>query len=108
MAGYGGYFLQGLASGLQTGFNLGQLKWQQNEKKKLQKKQEELLEQASVFNSQVAKLGEDGYYSDDDIWKINTTYMALGYEVKDLVQDTYQAIQTMNKERVENNYKVLD
>jgi len=107
MAGYGGYFLQGLASGLQTGFNLGQLKWQQNEKKKLQKKQEELLEQASVFNSQVAKAAENGI-SDDDMWKINTSYMALGYEVKQLVKDTYDAIQAMDKQRVENNYKMLD
>ena len=42
MAGYGGYFLKGVGSGLKTGFNMGQMKWQQNQKKKLEKKEQEL------------------------------------------------------------------
>jgi len=102
---YSGYFLQGLSSGLQSGFNLGQMKWQQNEKKKLAKKQEEMLEAATIYNSMVAQLGEDGVYSDDDMMKINTAYMALGYDVKERVDGTYKAIQAMNKQQVDQNYQ---
>lgn len=106
MAGnYGGYFLQGLSSGLQSGFNMGQMKWQQNEKKKLAKKQEEMLELATIYNSMVAQLGEDGVYSDDDMMKINTAYMALGYDVKERVDGTYKAIQAMDKRKVDQNYQ---
>ena len=108
MAGYGGYFLGGMASGLKSGFNLGQMKWQQNEKKKLQKKQDEMLEASSVFNNMVAQLGEDGSYSDDDMMKINTSYMALGYDVKERVDGTYKAIQAMDKKTIEANYQWFD
>ena len=100
---YSGYFLQGLSSGLQSGFNMGQMKWQQNEKKRLQKKQDEMLEASSVFNNMVAQLGEDGSYSDDDMMKINTSYMALGYDVKERVDGTYKAIQAMDKKTIEQN-----
>ena len=105
MTGYGGYFLQGLSSGLQSGFNMGQMKWQQNEKKKLAKKQDEMLESATIYNSMVAQLGEDGVYSDDDMMKINTAYMALGYDVKERVDGTYKAIQAMDKRKVDQNYQ---
>lgn len=108
MAGYGGYFLKGLAGGLQTGFNMGQMKWQQNEKKKLQKKQDEMMEASSVFNNMVAQLGEDGSYSNDDMMKINTSYMALGYDVKERVDGTYKAIQAMDKKTMEANYQWFD
>jgi len=108
MAGNLGYFLGGMASGLKSGFNMGQMKWQQNEKKKLQKKQDEMLEASSVFNNMVAQLGEDGSYSDDDMMKINTSYMALGYDVKDKVDGTYKAIQAMDKKTIDANYQWFD
>lgn len=105
MAGTGGHFLQGLAGGLQSGFDMGQMKWQQNEKKRLQKKQDEMMETSSVFNSMVAQLGEDGSYSDDDMMKINTSFMALGYDVKERVDGTYKAIQAMDKKTIDANYQ---
>ena len=108
MAGYGGYFLQGLSSGLQSGFNMGQMKWQQNEKKKLEKKQQEMEETASVFNQMVAQLGEDGSYSDDDMMKIYTSFMSLGFDVKERVDGTYKAIQAMDKKTMEQNYQWFD
>lgn len=108
MAGFGGYFFQGMASGLQSGFNMGQMKWQQNEKKKLQKKQDEMMETSTVFNSMVSQLGEDGVYSEDDMMKINTAYMALGYEVKDRVDGTYKAIQAMDTKTIESNNQWFD
>ena len=93
MAGdYSGYFLQGLSKGIQSGFDMGQMKWQMNEKKRLQKKQEEMIEAAGVFNNMVAQRGEDGSYSDDDMMKITTSYMALSYDVKGRVDGTYKAI----------------
>ena len=108
MAGYGGYFLQGLSSGLQSGFNMGQMKWQQNQKKKLEKKQEELNQASTVFNQMVSQMGDDGAYSEDDMMKINTAYMALGYDVKERVDGTYKAIQAMDKKTIEDNNQWLD
>lgn len=108
MAGYLGYALQAGVQGFQSGFNMGQMKWQQNEKKKLEKKLEEMEQAASVFNNMVAQLGEDGTYSDDDIMKINTSYMALGYDTKEKVEGTYKAIQTIDKKTVEENYQWFD
>ncbi len=108
MAGTLGHFISGVASGLQPGFNMGQMKWQQNEKKKLEKKQEEILQSATVFNEMVAKAGEDGFYSDDEKMKINTSYMALGYETKERVDGTYKAIQAMDKQTIEANNKWFD
>lgn len=108
MANFLGYALRAGVSTFQSGFNMGQMKWQQNEKKKLQKKQDEILEAASVFNNMVAQRGEDGSYSDDDMMKINTSYMALGYEVKERVDGTYKAIQAMDKKTIEANYQWFD
>ena len=108
MTGFGGYFLGSMASGLKSGFNMGQMKWQQNEKKKLQKKQDEMMETSSVFNNMVSQLGEDGSYSEDDMMKINTSYMALGYDVKERVDGTYKAIQAMDKKTIEENYQWFD
>jgi len=106
--GYLGYGLRAGVEGFKSGFNMGQMKWQQNEKKRLEKKQEELNQAATVFNQMVNQMGEDGAYSEDDIMKINTAYMALGYQAKEMVDGTYKAIQTMDKKTIEENYKVFD
>lgn len=108
MGSYLGYGLMAGVQGFQSGFNMGQLKWQQNEKKRLAKKQEEMWEQSTIYNNMVAKAGEDGVYSDDDMMKINTAYMALSYEVKERIDGTYKAIQAMDKQRIEQNYKYFD
>ena len=108
MGSYLGYGLMAGVQGFQSGFNMGQLKWQQNEKKRLAKKQEEMWEQSTIYNNMVAKAGEDGVYSDDDMMKINTAYMALSYEVKERIDGTYKSIQAMDKQRIEQNYKYFD
>lgn len=106
--GYLGHALKAGVQGFKSGFNMGQMKWQQNEKKRLQKKQDEMMETASIFNNMVAQLGEDGSYSDDDMMKISTSYMALGYDVKERVDGTYKAIQSMDKRTIEANYQYFD
>ena len=43
MAGYSGYFLQGLSSGIQSGINMGmqlqEMRWQKKQRKELEEKQ---------------------------------------------------------------------
>ena len=58
--GYFGYALKAGVEGFGSGFNMGQMKWQQNEKKRLDKKQEELNQAATVFNQMVSQMGDDG------------------------------------------------
>jgi len=106
--GYLGYGLRAGVEGFKSGFNMGQMKWQQNEKKRLEKKQEELNQAATVFNQMVSQMGDDGAYSEDDMMKINTSYMALGYDVKERVDGTYKAIQAMDKKTIEDNEQWFD
>jgi len=106
--GYLGYALKAGVEGFGSGFNMGQMKWQQNEKKRLEKKQEEMMETSSIFNNMVSQLGEDGAYSEDDMMKINTAYMALGYDVKERVDGTYKAIQAMDKKTIDENNQWFD
>lgn len=108
MAGYLGYFLQGMQSGIQTGTQLLEMKWKKDQKKKLEQKEAELTEAASIFNNAVSTAGEDGFYSDDEIMKIDAMYIALAYEVKGRVEGSYKAMQAMDKKVVEENNQWFD
>ena len=112
MAGYGGYFLQGVSEGLQTGFNMGQqvqeMKWRKAQQKRLEDKELKITEGASLYSNLVKQLGEDGSYSDDDIMKLNTAFLSAGYEVQAVIKDSHNAIQTMNKGKLEQDLEWLD
>lgn len=108
MGSYLGYGLQAGVQGFQSGFNMGQMKWQRNEKKRLEKKQEELMESSTIFNNMVSTAGDDGFYSDDEQMKINAAYTALTYEVKERVDGSMKAMQAMDKKTVEANNQWMD
>jgi len=112
MAGYGGYFLQGLSSGLQTGFNMGQqmqeMKYQKTQRKKLEEKQEKIKEGMTNFSNLINQYGADKVYSDDEIMQLSTALWASIPEVQAVYKDTLNAIQTMNKKKFEEDMQWLD
>ena len=101
MAGYLGYALQAGVQSFQTGMNLAQkkseMKWQKRQQKKLEEMEAKLEEEATLYNSVVTQAGADGFYSEDDMMKINTTYLALGYRTQESLKGAHNALLTMDK-----------
>lgn len=108
MTGYFGYFMQGMQGGIQTGMQLLDMKWKKDEKKRLEKKQEEMLAQASTYNKMVAGFYDDKIITDDEMMQANASWTALAYEVKGMVEGSYKAIEAMDKKTVEQNNQWFD
>lgn len=110
--GYGGFFLKGLAGGLQTGVNLGiqiqEMKWQKDQRKKLKEKEEKIEEGMLSFGNLIRQYGADNVYSDDEIMQLNTVLMASVAEVQAVYGDALNNIQTMNKRKLEEDFQLLD
>jgi len=105
MTGYGGYFLQGMASGIQSGFEMG---WKKKQQKKLEDEQQKITEGTTLFNNMVKQYGEDGVYSDDDMAMLNVAFLSAGVEVKERIKGTHEAILAMNKSKVEQDFQWLE
>ena len=105
MAGNSGYFMKGLASGMQSVLNMGQqiqeMQWQKAQRKKLEAKQAEYEEGMATISGLMKQLGEDGSYSEDDEMKLLTSFYAMIPEVQAVYGDAMNAIQTMNKSKFE-------
>jgi len=101
MDGYIGYALKAGVEGFQTGMNLAQKKtemdWQKKQQKKLEEMEAKLTEEAALYNSVVTQAGADGFYSEDDIMKINTTYLALGHLTQERIKGAHDALISMDK-----------
>ena len=101
MAGYLGYGLKSAVQGFQTGFNLAQQKsemdWQKKQKKRLEEAEAKLKEEATLYNSVVTQAGADGFFSDDEMMKINTTYLAMGYRTQESLKGAHDALLKMDK-----------
>ncbi|MBA7492549.1 hypothetical protein ES702_03099 [subsurface metagenome] len=99
--GYLGYGLKAGVEGFKTGFGMGQQKqemeWQKKQKKKLEETEAKLEEEAVLYNSVVTQLGADGFYSEDDMMKIEVTYLALGYLTQERLKGAHDALLTMDK-----------
>ncbi len=110
-AKYGGYFLKGLAGGLESGFKIGQsiteMKWKKAEKAKLEKEQEMILEGESAFRKKVEEIYADGTISDEENMQLTTVYLASAYEVKERIDSTFKAIQQGQRDIAEQNLQWL-
>ena len=112
MAGTGGFFLKGLGSGLQSGFQMGQqmqeMKWQKEQRKKLEDKQKKIEESISGIRNLFKQYGADNAYSDDEIMQLNTALLASIPEVQEIYKGAINNIQTMNKAKFEEDLQWLD
>ncbi len=108
MAGWG-FFLQGLAGGLSTGFNMVQKKQEMKWKKDAIKKGKELelkMETASnEIQRQYKLLMEDQVYSKEDAKYMNATVLGFGKDVYANHQDWLKAA---NQGNVEAYNKAID
>ena len=112
MAGTGGYFLQGLAGGLQTGYNMRmnkmEMDWKKKEREALKKKQDEFIEVSQKVQGMITKFGEDGAYSSDEILQLNTAIMAGGIEIQQQFKDWMKSIQDGDREKVSQQKGYID
>jgi len=107
MDGYIGYALQAGVSGFQTGFNMAQQKqemeWKKAQMKKLEEKEKKIADGAANYSNLIKQYGADGVYSEDEIMQLNTAFLSAGYEVQSVIKDTHNAIQTMDKNKLEQD-----
>lgn len=112
MAKYGGFFLKGLAGGLQTGLNMGlqiqEMKWQKEQRKKLEEKQRKIEESVANIGNLFKQYGADNAYSDIEIMQLNTAILASVPEVQAVFKGAVNNIQTMNKSKLEEDLQWLD
>jgi len=110
--GYLGYGLKSAVQGFQTGFNMAQQKsemeWQKKKKKELEEKELKIKEGAALYSSLVSQVYADNVVSEDEMMKLNTAYLAAGYEVQAVIKDTHNAIQSMDKNKLEQDLAWLD
>ena len=112
MANYLGYGLKAAVSGFQTGFNMAQQKqemeWKKAQMKKLEEKEKKISEGAALYSNLVKQVYADNVASEDELMKLNTAFLAAGYEVQAVIKDTHNAIQSMNKNQVEQDFALLE
>lgn len=112
MAGYLGYALKAGVEGFKSGFNMAQQKsemeWQKKKKKELEEKELKIKEGAALYSSLVSQVFADNVASEDEMMKLNTAYLAAGYEVQAVIKDTHNAIQTMDKNKYEQDIAWLE
>lgn len=112
MAGYLGYALKAGVEGFQTGFNMAQQKqemeWKKAQMKKLEEKEKKIAEGSAIYMNLVNQVYADNVASEDELMKLNTAFLAAGYEVQAVIKDTHNAIQSMNKDMVEQDFALLE
>ncbi len=112
MAGTFGYFLQGLSSGLQTGFNMRmnkmEMDWKKKEKEKLEKAQQDLVEKSQAINSKITEYGSDGYWSENEIMDVNTMVLAGGAEIQSLFKQTMSDIKLGRRDAVNQDFSLIN
>ncbi len=112
MANKSGYFLKGLAGGLQSGFNMGrqiqEMQWQKAQRKKLEQKEKEIKEGIISIGNLFKQYGADGVYSDADITQIDTAFLASAAEVQAVFKGSLEHIKATNKKELEEDYQWID
>jgi len=112
MAGTGGFFLQGLGEGLESGFNMGmrkkEQKWKEQKEKELEQKQKAIEDAALEYKNMVDEFTADKVLSNDEMAKLNAAYLAAGYEVQGLIKNTHNDIQNMHTKKVNQDFEMLD
>lgn len=89
--GFSGYFMKGLASGIQSGFDVGtkftQLKWQKKKQKELDDLNAQMADAWNNIGQEIITLANDGQLSEDDLLKVYTMSMAAPYEMQGVMQN---------------------
>ncbi len=109
--GYTGYFLKGLAGGLQSGINMGtqliQLKWQKQKKKEIDDLNIKISDTWNNIGQEIVSLANDGQLSDDDKLKIYAITMAAPYEMQGVMQNIRSSLSQFRTKEVESQIEYL-
>ena len=107
MAGYGGYFMQGLSSGIQSGFDMGMMKWQQKKKQEVDDLNAKMADTWSNITKEMSVLGEDGSLSEDDLMKINVLSYAAPYQMQAEMQKLRTSLKENNRSDYDKQYNMI-
>jgi len=109
--GYSGYFLKGLAGGLQSGISMGtqltQLKWQKQKKKEIDDLNIKLSDTWNTIGQEIVSLANDGQLSDDDKLKIYAMTMAAPYEMQSVMQNIRSSLSQFKTKDLENQMEYV-
>ena len=101
----GGYFLQGLSSGLQSGFEIG---WNIKEKKKLEKQKKDFEESINKLIMNNPDVFQNSTATPDQISKVNAEALAMGTEIYEHISNYTKAIANNNALEADKENQYMD
>jgi len=111
MAGYGGYFMQGLSQGMQSGFNMGnqiqEMKWKREEKAKLKKQQDDLALAIGEMQGKATDFAEGGWTS-QEVSDFSALIHAGSIELQSHFNGYLNSIENGDRKRVASYSKLID
>ncbi|MBA7491706.1 hypothetical protein ES702_02254 [subsurface metagenome] len=109
--GYSGYFMKGLAGGLQSGITMGtnltQLRWTKQKKKEIDDLNVKLADTWNAISQEIVSLANDGQLSDDDLLKVYALTMAAPYEMQSFMQPLRTSLSQFKTKEVENQIEYV-
>lgn len=103
MAGVGGFFVKGLASGFLQGQQIQEMNWQRKEKERIKKEEDALMETLTMTGKKFSSYYADYNISEDERLQAIATWSALSYEAKELLKGAYDGVMNYNKEAEEQS-----
>jgi len=111
MAKYGGSFVQGLAGGIQTGLNYGmqaaQIRWQNDQKKKLEAEKSKMQEVWTNFAQSAQQIYESGEMSEETERKLYALMFTLPPELQASANNLLTAVNKNDKASAEKEFNNL-
>ena len=109
--GYSGYFMKGLAGGLQSGISMGtnltQLKWAKKKKKEIDELNVKMNDTWNTIGQEIVSLANDGQLSEDDKLKIYAMTMAAPYEMQSVMQNLRSSLSQFKTKDLENQMEYV-
>jgi len=103
MAGYFGYFLQGMAGGINQGMQIKEMRRKREAEDQLKKVKAQFEEQAMSVSKKLDEFKADGIISDDEVSMWNTMFLGLGAELQDRFKSTNDSITKGYSDKIEQD-----
>ena len=102
MAGVGGYFIQGLASGFAQGQQIQEMNWQRREKERIKKEEDALLETLTMAGKKFSSYYTDYNVSEEERLEAIAMWSTFSYKQKELLKGAYDGVMSYNQEQVDS------
>lgn len=111
MAGYSGFFMKGMAGGLQSGVNMGmqltQMKWQKKKQKELEDMTVKMNDTWNSIGQELITLANDGQLSEDDKLKVYALTIAAPYEMQGVMQNLRSSLAQFDTKGFDNQMELV-